>query len=161
MLASRGARYGSEADAAAGGGEEPEISDGGGENGQAFDFRAGSGGGASSVGQVGGMTRPAVRKNRFGEAKPSNAEAGVVKRWAFRACRVVISQACRWTSCSMLEYLLLRLVGGVGGRDVATSVQSKMASLVIRPAIRVGRDLEAKLSVRAREVAIVPPRNEP
>ncbi len=42
-----------------------------------------------------------------------------------------------------------------GGRDsfVEISVQLKMAFLVIAPAIRVGRALEAKDSVSAREVA--------
>jgi len=40
-------------------------------------------------------------------------------------------------------------------------VQSKTASLVISPMILVGRMRDVKFSVRARDVARVPPRNEP
>ena len=111
------------------------------------------------------MTRPAVRKNCVGEAKESNAEAGLAKRWDLRPWRVwishvgedQISSACSDPGSSKRSSSSASL----GYGEVATSVQSKMAFLVNSPAILVGSDLEAKLSVRASEVASVPPRNEP
>lgn len=40
-------------------------------------------------------------------------------------------------------------------------VQSKTAFLVMRPMIFVGRERDVKFSVKAREVARVPPRKDP
>ena len=48
-----------------------------------------------------------------------------------------------------------------GVSETEIDVQSKTASRAMSPEIVVGTCFEAKLSVRAREVARVPPRKEP
>jgi hypothetical protein len=47
------------------------------------------------------------------------------------------------------------------GREVATEVQSKIPSRTISPAMLTGTLLESRHSVKARDVASVPPRWEP
>lgn len=48
-----------------------------------------------------------------------------------------------------------------GEGEVTISVQLKTAFFVIKPTIFVGRERDVKFSVRAKEVASVPPRKEP
>ena len=111
-----------------------------------------------------------MRKKSAGEAKASNAEEGWVKRSFFRRCRVRSVHGAAKTSCSEIAWLMEENDGVVDGegievvigvREAATPVQSKIPSRTISPAIGNGSFLEERLSVRAREVASVPPRWEP
>jgi hypothetical protein len=110
-----------------------------------------------------GTARPAVRKNRRGEAKESNVDAGVLNKLLFRGWRVVAShpssQAC--LLCHPSSVSGGGWVDSEGVSEVEMAVQSKIASRTMRPEIVVGTCFEAKLSVKAREVARVPPRKEP
>lgn len=77
--------------------------------------------------------------------------AGFVNNFSFKVWRVF---SCQWNSSSPAGFE----GGDEEGREVPIPVQSKMAFLAIRPAIRRGVCLVLKDSVRARVVASVPPR---
>jgi len=110
-----------------------------------------------------GTARPAVRKNRSGEAKESNVDAGVRNNLFFRPWRVVASHPSSQT-CLLSHTSSVSGGGWVDSEGVSVveiDVQSKTASRAMRPEMVVGSCFEAKLSVKAREVARVPPRKEP
>ena len=125
----------------------------------------GDGEGQDGASQVGGMDRPAVRKNRTGDAKGSNAEAGCEKRRVFRTWRSVSFQGFveLWslTSSAPLLWLLVSVLMGFGERDVATPVQSYTPSRTMRDVMGNRRCFELWLSVSARVVARVAPSLEP
>lgn len=106
---------------------------------------------SSDVGHVFGTVIPAVLKNSAGEAKESNAPPGSRNNLPFKKRNF----AAFHTSSSKVGD---EDAGGGGEGDVAMEVQSYTPSLEMRPAMRVGRFLEAKDSVSARLVASVPPR---
>jgi hypothetical protein len=110
------------------------------------------GGVGRSQGEV-GTARLAVRKNRSGEAKESNVDAGFANNLFFRAWSVVESHP--------FQVLLSVSNSDKGVSEVEIAVQSKTASRAMNPDIVAGSCFEAKLSVKAREVARVPPRKEP
>jgi len=110
------------------------------------------------------MARPGVRKKRSGEAKVSCVCAGVTKR--------VLSSRVDGGSVSRVEGLEFASGGGVGVGEEgccedasdgveAREAKSKMAFWAMRPVILKGMFRVSLHSVRAREVARVPPRCEP
>ena len=101
----------------------------------------------------------AVRKKRTGETKESKAKEGCVKSRFFRRWSMAESHFSLMSSSSW-ETAVSRLEGDASFVE-AIPAQSKMAFLVSKPAIRVGRALEVKDSVRAREAARDPPRLAP
>lgn len=100
-----------------------------------------------------GTARPAVRKKRRGEAKESNVDTGFANNLFFRVWSVAASHPS--------QVLHSASNSGEGVSEVEIAVQSKTASRAMRPEMVVGDCFEAKLSVKAREVASVPPRKEP
>jgi hypothetical protein len=101
-----------------------------------------------------GTAIPAVLKKSSGEAKESNVDNGAVKSLSFRKCSVGASQVFSHPALGEDDE-------EVDGEGVEIEVQSKIASRAISPEMVVGSCFEGKLSVRAREVARVPPRKEP
>jgi len=101
-------------------------------------------------GQIFGTLSPAVRKKSTGEMKESNVLAGPVNSFSFMECRAFSSHSS--SGFSFDEEVV------EGWREVPILVQSKIPFLTMRPAIRCGSCFDTKDSVRAREVASVPPR---
>lgn len=123
--------------------------------------------GGGCPGQYLGMCRPEVRKKRVGEAKGSNVDSGEVKRVVFRALRVgdvhvaaptVFISPSSPDSDSDSDDESDEVVEN---SEVVKTEKSNTPSLTISPLILTGLVLEVRDSVKAREVANVPPKKEP
>lgn len=101
------------------------------------------------------MEKPGERKKRRGEAKGSKALAGDGKSLVLRVWRVLVPHIS-------LPFGFVDGSLGLGGRDVAIWVQSKIALRMMAPSMETPTPTgRVCVSVKERELASVPPRKEP